>query len=109
MTNIDQLPQILDQAREAARKATAEYITKNPDQWYPCGFAWVTVREKGSTKLGRALLQNGFKKAYGGGLQIWNPSENPTQWMDAKIVGAQAFANVLTGYGIPTSVGERID
>ena len=109
MLNIDQLPQILAQARAAARQATDDAVRANPNQWYPCGFAWVTVREKGSTKLGRALLQSGFSKAYGGGLQIWNPSEHPTQWMDAKVDGARAFADVLRAHGIPASVGERMD
>jgi len=109
MLNIDQLPQILEEARAAAHRATSEYISANPGQWYPCGFAWVSVRERGNTKLGRALLSNGFRKAYEGGLQLSNPSENPTQWMDAKIVGARAFADVLSRHGIPASVGERID
>ena len=109
MIDAIQLPQVLAQAHAAAREATQKCIDTNPGQWYPCGFAWVTVREKGSTKLGRALLKNGFSKAYEGGLKIWNPSEHPTQWMDAKVDGARAFAEVLRAYGIEASVGERMD
>ena len=61
----------------------------------PCGFAWVIVKAKGSTKLGKALTANGFKKAYGPGLQLWNPSKLMVQNVDCLKAGAEAMAKVL--------------
>lgn len=50
---------------------------------------------KGNTKLGKALKDCGFSKAYAGGMEIWNPSGLPVQNMDVKMEGAEAFAKVL--------------
>ena len=68
---------VLEAVAEAA-KATEDFLAKHGDR-DACGFAWVTVYEKGSTKMGRALIAAGFSKAYSGGLQMWNPSGNWTQ------------------------------
>lgn len=77
---------------------------------YACGFAWVTVYEKGSTKIGRALLKNGFRKSYEGGLQWWNPSGSYTQCISAKEEGAYAAAKVLTEkLGVKAYAGSRLD
>ena len=77
---------------------------------YACGFAWVTVYEKGSTKLGRALLENGFRKAYDGGLQMWNPSGYGCQNIDTLEAGAEAAARVLTEkLGVKAYAGSRLD
>ena len=62
---------------------------------FPCGFAWVTAKVKGSTKMGKALMANGFRKAHGGGLQMWNPSGLPVQNVDCKLAGAEAMASML--------------
>lgn len=86
-------------ARQAAEQAAQDYIAKHGEDWY-CGFAWVTVNEKGSTKLGRALKRVGFRPAYGGGLQLWNPSGHGTQSMSVKEAGAEAYARVLRYFGI---------
>lgn len=102
------VPTIVSEARSAAHKATAEFLQKHGDR-DACGFAWLTVYEKGSTKLGRALLKNGFSKAYGGGLQMWNPSGNPTQCITAKEEGAIAAARVFESYGITAYAGSRMD
>ena len=83
------------EAQQAAAQAAQDYITQHGEDWY-CGFAWVNVYEKGSTKLGRALIKAGFSKAYGGGLQWWNPSGHGTQSMSVKEAGAYAAAEVLT-------------
>ena len=97
------------EALEAAAQAAQDYITKHGEDWY-CGFAWVTVYEKGSTKLGRALLKSGFKKAYGGGLQMWNPSGHGTQSMSVKEAGAYAAAKVLKErLGVTAYAGGRAD
>ena len=54
-----------DVARKAAQDAFAKYGDRDC-----CGFARITVYEKGSTKMGRALLKAGFRKAYNGGLEM---------------------------------------
>ena len=82
-------------AMQAAWEATHVYLTKHGDR-DACGFAWVKTYEKGSTKLGRTLLKNGFSKAYGGGLQLWNPSKSGTQSISALEAGADAAATVLS-------------
>jgi hypothetical protein len=105
----EQVNNIVAEAKQAAEQAANDYIAKHGEDWY-CGFAWVTVYEKGSTKLGRALKAVGFKPAYGGGLQLWNPSGNWTQCITAKEEGARAYADVLKKFGIKEAyAGSRID
>jgi soluble lytic murein transglycosylase-like protein len=97
------------EAQQAAAQAAQDYIRQHGEDWY-CGFAWVTVYEKGSTKMGRALLKSGFKKAYGGGLQLWNPSGHGTQSMSVKEAGAAAAARVLKErLGVTVYAGGRAD
>lgn len=104
-----ELANVMHEARNAAATATEAFLAQHGDR-DACGFAWVTVYEKGSTKLGRALLQNGFRKAYGGGLQWWNPSGSYTQAITAKEVGAEAAAKVLTErLGVKAYAGSRMD
>jgi hypothetical protein len=80
MNALDNMASLHNQAVQAAQKATEDFLAQHGDR-DACGFAWVTVYEKGSTRLGRALKELGFKPAYGGGLQLWNPSGSwtPTQ------------------------------
>jgi hypothetical protein len=92
----------------ASMDATIAHLRNHGEDYY-CGFAWVQVREKASTKLGRALKSIGFTKAYGGGLQLWNPSGTMSQSMTLKEVGAQAYVDVLKQEGIPAYVGSRAD
>ena len=106
---IDQVQTAVQEAQQEAAKATGDFLAKHGDR-DSCGFAWVTVYEKGSTKLGRALKAVGFKPAYGGGLQLWNPSGNYTQCITAKEVGAEAAAKVLTErLGVKAYAGSRLD
>ena len=96
-------------AEHAAQVATKEFLDRVGDN-DACGFAWVTVEVKGSTKLGRELLKSGFRKAHGGGLQWWNPSNNPTQAITPKEVGAVAAARVLSEQlGVVARAGSRMD
>ena len=109
MIALENIESIHNTASAAAQKAAQDHITKHGEDWY-CGFAWVTVYEKGSTKLGRALKAVGFKPAYGGGLQLWNPSGHGTQSMSVKEAGAQAYADVLRSFGIDKAyAGGRAD
>ena len=80
---MEQVQTVVLEAVAEAAKATEDFLAKHGDR-DACGFAWVTVYEKGSTKMGRALLKSGFSKAYGGGLQMWNPSGSWTQCITAK-------------------------
>jgi hypothetical protein len=108
MIALENIKSIHNTATEAAKRAEADFIAKHGEPGY-CGFAWVTVHEKASTKLGRALKTVGFTKAYGGGLQLWNPGGSYTQSMDIKETGAQAYADVLKKFGITAYMSSRAD
>jgi len=106
---MDQVQTAVLEAVAEASKATNDFLAKHGDR-DACGFAWVTVYEKGSTKMGRALIKAGFSKSYTGGLQMWNPSGNHTQCITAKEVGAEAAAKVLTEkLGVKAYAGSRMD
>jgi len=94
---------IHEKAIAAAKAACNEYLEQNPDNWFPCGFAWVVANVKGNTKAGRAFKACGFDKYYYGGLDLWDPAKAPTQALEAKFVGAQAYADVVN-----EALGERV-
>ena len=99
----------VDVALSVARKAAQDLLAQRGDTDC-CGFAWVTVYEKGSTKLGRALLKCGFRKEYGGGLTMWNPSGLSVQSMNVKEEGAQAFAKFIREHlGVKAYANSRMD
>ena len=109
--DIKQIPQIVQEAKNAAHQAATNYfheVLRGQDR-FACGFAWIHVSEKGSTKMGRALMQNGFEKAYRGGLEMWNPSGLSVQNIDVKEIGANAAVAVLRKYGINAYTGSRLD
>ena len=86
-----------EKALVAAETATADYINKYGEH-DACGFAWVSAYVKGNTKLGKSFKALGFKKEYGGGYQLWNPSGIAVQSVDIKEVGAEAYVNVVRKY-----------
>lgn len=97
------------EARAAAARATREFLGQHGDR-DACGFASVRVYEKGSTRIGRALLKNGFRKCYDGSLELWNPSGHHTQAITAKEVGAEAAAEVLRQrLGVKSYAWSRMD
>jgi hypothetical protein len=110
MSQEDTVLQVITEARKMAAQATQKFLEEHGDH-DACGFAWITVYEKGNTRLGRSLLRNGFSKAYGGGLQLWNPSDNMTQSISALEAGADAAARVFRERipGIKTYAGSRLD
>ena len=108
MIALDNIESICNTAREAAVQAENAFRARHGEPGY-CGFAWVHVSEKASTKLGRALKAVGFKPAYGGGLQLWNPGGSFTQSMDIKETGAQAYAETLRKFGIDAYMSSRAD
>ena len=75
-----------------------------------CGFAWVDVKERSNSKLGKALQSVGFKKSWQSGvLQLWDPAQHRGQSMDCKEVGANAYAQVWRDYGVNMHMGSRAD
>jgi hypothetical protein len=108
MIALENIESIHNTAVAAAQQAEADFRARHGEPGY-CGFAWVTVHEKASTKLGRALKTVGFKPAYGGGLQLWNPGGSFTQSMDIKETGAQAYADTLKQFGITAYMSSRAD
>ena len=108
---LEQLSQVHLQAQAEARAAASKFFNEQlggRDQ-FACGFAWVNVPVKASTKLGRKLAQIGFRKAYGGGMQLWNPSEFGCQNIDTLEHGATAYARVFTANGIEAYSQSRLD
>lgn len=108
MLALDNIESVHNTAEAAAQRAEAEFRVKHGEPGY-CGFAWVKVNEKASTKLGRALKAVGFRKEYGGGLSLWNPGGSFTQSMDIKEAGAEAYAEVLRQYGVKAYACSRAD
>ena len=77
---------------------------------WPCGFAWVNIRPA-TQPFARWLRKTGVVKSvsWQGGYDIWNPSNNSTQSMDAKEAGARAYARVLQANGIHAYAQSRMD
>jgi len=99
-------------ARNEARIASEKFFQEklNGQDQFACGFAWVTVLEKGNTKLGRALKEAGFEKSYNGGLKLWNPSGMYVQNVDTLEAGAQAAAQYLQQtMGIQAYADSKLD
>lgn len=99
------------EATIAAANAAEQYrqdVLGGHDQM-PCGFAWVKIHEKASTRLGKALKGVGYRGAYGGGMDFQNPSRSNLQNVDAKIAGARAYAAVMASHGIVVDVESRWD
>lgn len=84
-----------EEASLEARKAAKAFFDKHGDR-DACGFAWVTVYDvRSNSRLGKTLATFGFRKAYGGGLQLWNPSQAGVQSISVLEAGADAYAKVL--------------
>ncbi len=108
----EQIPQIVAEAQSAAYEAANKFFQERlggRDQ-YACGFAWVNIYGvKGNTRLGKALSAAGVRKAYSGGLQMWNPSKFGCQNVDTLEAGAEAAAQVFKKYGFEAYAGSRLD
>lgn len=88
---------VLQEAVQAAQQAAQDRLKTHGESAY-CGFAWVDVYGvRSNSKLGKLLAKYGFERRWDGkALQAWNPSRCGTQSMDVKLMGALAFAKVLT-------------
>ena len=99
-------------AMDASVSAAQAFADKhfNGSDGGACGFAWVTVHNvRSNSKMGKALQTIGFRKAYGGGLQLWNKWW-PGQSVDAAEHGATAYAAVIEDeLGVKAYSGSRLD
>lgn len=107
--NPEEIANLLLKAQNAATAATEKYIKDYPNDWFPCGFAGVTIRPARGPVVAAMKARAIGDKAYGGGWQIWDPSKNPTQCMRAKMVGAEAYAEVLKAHGVAAHADCRMD
>ena len=103
---------IYQEAQAAAAEAARQMVGQNPGHWYPCGFSWVRIRPAAG-RFVAMCKQHGFGSTdeFEGGFVIYNPSENSTQWMDAKMAGSRAFVQVLKKHypNMKVVAQERID
>lgn len=102
---------IVEEAKEAAKKATQDFINVHGEPFY-CGYAWVEMRvERTNSPLAKELIAAGFKKhdMKAKTLMYWNPSGHNTQSIDAKSWGAAAFVDVLFKHGLSALAYDRLD
>ena len=100
----------LTTAFTAAQKACYDMIKENPGEWYPCGFAWVRIKPaRGALVSHLKSIDIGRVDGYAGGYVIYNPAGSSTQWLDAKMAGAKAIAEVLRQYGVECNPECRMD
>ena len=112
---------LLTKALAAAKQAADIEETTNGHNWFPCGFAWVTI--PGNSPLARHCrkqLSNNSgpgniptrdygDKGYPSGWQFWCPGARLTQRMATYEAAAKAFAKVLTDAGLEATSGSRAD
>jgi nitrous oxide reductase len=106
-------------ALAAASVAAQEHLNQhyNGKDSGCCGFAWVTFYpvNKGNTRDGkqerRVFESLGYRKDHTGkAWQLWNPSKNNCQNVDAKYAGAVAYANTFEAEsGIKIGASDRLD
>jgi len=109
---VQEIKDIVQEAKQAANQATVTYFNDKLGgvDKMACGFAWVNIYGvKGNTKLGRAMKKAGIQQDYTRTFQIWNPSEFGCQNIDAKVVGAEAAADVFRKFGFTAYAGSRLD
>lgn len=108
MTNLNVL-EIHQEALNYAIHVEKEFMKEHGEPAY-CGFAWVKFKIDGRSNFAKQLLKNGIvKKAWDYGYDAWNPTGNPTQSMDIKEVGAEAYAAIWRSYGVNVYMGSRAD
>lgn len=131
MTNTPKM--IFDLATAAAVSAIKDEVAVRPEREedFDCGFAWVTINPatgplvkycKEQIKEAGKGLENPAQyratsnaetlygsKGYPKGWQFWKPGNFRGQSIRIHLVGARAFAKVLTDNGITCTVGNRLD
>jgi len=81
----------IKEAHKQALKAAKEAADSTYDGAY-CGFAWVEAKGDMRTTIAKELKNLGYQlSSTRGKMLLWNPSGAPTQSMDVKEAGAQAY------------------
>lgn len=95
----------------ASERAAASLVEMGGDRG-ACGFAWVNIwKVRKNSKLGKVLQTLGYNKSWDGSMQLWNPSGNGCQNIDAKESGANAYVKHVQA-SFPNLViysGSRLD
>jgi hypothetical protein len=107
--NPEQIVDLLYRAQVEATAATEKHLKDYPNEWYPCGFAWVIIKPARGPLVSAMKARGIGDKAYNGGWQYWNPSRNGTQCMRALMAGAEAYAERLRKEGFDAHADCRID
>ena len=106
---VEAMEKINAEATASADQAVSKFLEKYGEPMY-CGFAWVNVKARSNSKLGKALQKVGFSKSWESGvLYKWSPSSYFGQSMDIKEEAAMAYVKVLSGYGIDAWYESRAD
>ena len=112
MENLN-IAQIITDAKAVAKQEAEKFFneTLNGQDGYCCGFAWVQIYGvRANSKVGKQLEALGIKKDdYYKSHIVWNPSEINLQNIDAKFVGADAFAKKLRESGLRAYAHSRLD
>lgn len=90
--------EIHNEAVQAAKDAVSAHRQKHPNGFFGCGFAWVSVYERGNTKMGKSFIKQGFTKSYDGGYKLWDPASTGGQCIVEKEMGAEAYVNTVKKY-----------
>lgn len=108
--HVNNIEEIVTNALKEAVVAAKNTVADSPTNWFPCGFAWVTIKPA-TGPLIKYLKENniGAKANFGSGWVIYDPANTNTQRMDAKLAGARAFAKVINASGYDCSVSSRED
>lgn len=85
----------IDMAMDKAAEAAQAYLDDHPDQWYPCGFAWVNIKPARGPLVKELKARGLCSPGTYGGIMVYNPSRHHTQCMDAKEAGARAFVDFM--------------
>ena len=106
---LEAMEKINAEATASADQAVSKFLAEYGEPMY-CGFAWVNVKTRSNSKLGKALQAVGFSKSWESGvLYKWSPSSYMGQSMDVKEEAAMAYVEVLKAKGIDAWYGSRAD
>lgn len=106
MLNVKEIHQ---EALSAAISAEKQFVEKYGQTPY-CGFAWVKFYIDGRSAIAKQLLKEGIvSKSWNYGYDVWNPTGNPTQSMDVKEIGSEAYASVWKKHGVKCYMESRAD
>jgi hypothetical protein len=107
--------EVFAEAKAAAQVAYDEAV-ENQTHWFPCGFAWVTVKPARGSFVTWCKAKGLGSKAYGGGWQFWSSevvnemwTANQGQCMELKYAACRAFAEVLKANGLDAYADQRMD